>query len=809
MLNNTLTYFTFFLLLLNSLISQDKVILKGKVFDLETKETLKAVTVRNLSGKGGVFTNNSGEFSLKCNRGINKIRFSMVGHESQEKEFLLDKDTFGIDIFLNIAKLTTEDVIVYAEDPATRFMRKVLARKQSQVDSLKSYTYTLYTKFVVATDTLTAGRTDAQNDTTINSILESYSKGYYKTKDNYFNEIIQKRQSVNVPPEANFVSFGTNINAYDDFVSILNQDIYSPFHKDALDFYKYEFVGSFKSDRDTKIIRLRVIPKTDQRRLFEGFINIDEAKLVPVSIELIPNIAVQLPFDAKLTYNQDFEEINSKFVLPTRMRIYATLKAELFYIIAPRLDVLIETAAYDYETNIDLSYDLFSERRVEANESADIFDFEFWKKNEMLPLRKEELLAYDQIRKARDSPDSVSGTNFFSQYLAPINRFFNRFNRAPFSGLDDLFKYNRVWGTYIGLGLKNSPIKTLDLFGNLGYSFADNRFNYTTKVEQFIDSKRRYSIDISLFDNLIRRDKQYIISNRGITFLSALFKSDYGDYYYAKGFEAGATFGFGQLIFLRREVFVRPYYLRVFYKDELETSANSNTNFSLFNWSQPFRNNPKINDGKMKSLGFQLALNYNPEKRISNFGLFLQGEYSDNYLKSDFNFKQIYGEMNLRTTTLPLWKLDLKLTGGYSEGNVPGQRFFSNESSVANIVAGGALRGAKVKEFYGDRYACISFEHNFGEVFPGMLRIPNIASFGIELITYGNIAWTDFSKSALDIIKSQELISKTTTFTNDRYYYEAGIGLNKLLLFFRFDITARISQNSIPRFMLNISGATD
>jgi hypothetical protein len=189
--------------------------------------------------------------------------------------------------------------------------------------------------------------------------------------------------------------------------------------------------------------------------------------------------------------------------------------------------------------------------------------------------------------------------------------------------------------------------------------------------------------------------------------------------------------------------------------------------------------------------------------------MFLSGEYSDSKLLSDFAFKQLYGEMNLRTSTMPLWKLDIKLTGGYSEGDVPIQRFFSTESSVANIVAGGALRGAKVKEFYGDRFACISFEHNFGEVFPGMLRIPNIASFGIELIAFGNIAWTDFSKGALNMIKQQELITKTTTYSLDRYYYETGIGLNKLLLFFRFDITARISQYSVPRFMLNISGATD
>lgn len=51
-------------------------------------------------------------------------------------------------------------------------------------DSLKNYTYMLYTKFVVSADTVTAGRNSGRNDTSIFSILESYSKGFLKSQTN-------------------------------------------------------------------------------------------------------------------------------------------------------------------------------------------------------------------------------------------------------------------------------------------------------------------------------------------------------------------------------------------------------------------------------------------------------------------------------------------------------------------------------------------------------------------------------------------------------------------------------------------------
>ena len=111
----------------------------------------------------------------------------------------------------------------------------------------------------------------------------------------------------------------------------------------------------------------------------------------------------------------------------------------------------------------------------------------------------------------------------------------------------------------------------------------------------------------------------------------------------------------------------------------------------------------------------------------------------------------------------------------------------------------------RAKEFYGDSYAAITMEHNFGEVIPGVLRIPNIASFGIEFIAIAGMGWTQFSSQTLTYTATK---LPSTSATADGWYYEAGLGFNKIILFLRCDISARFSQRNTPSFGLTISGAT-
>lgn len=694
----------------------------------------------------------------------------------------------------------SRDIVVIAEDPSLSIMRAVLARKQQQKDSLNKYTYMLYTKLVVTTDTLTAMRNTGRGDSTVFSIMETFSKGYVQQPDAHFNEIIQKRQTSNIPPQANFVAFGTNLNLFDDELEILGERIFTPFHEDAIDFYDYTLL----SDADDSIAVISVQPTSALRKAFTGKLYIDKVHSVPLEARLIPTKAVNLPFDARLTVRQTFTVTNN-IVVPQALAMQATVQADILFILSPRLDIDLETFCYDYNMQEVFPPDVFDRRRVESSPYASVYDSAFWFTNQKLPLRPEEEFAYREIESFREFPDS-SESGFLTGIFRPVAWLANTLARNPFSGFQDVFRNNRIHGPYLGIGLWFRPDTVLDVRARCGYGISDNRWYGYLGTTYFPEHQQRWFIGAEAYSHLDRRDNTTFIKTGLITLTSLLFGNDYGDYYYSNGWGVNVGYGWGQLVFIPGGRFVRPSTVRMYLKSEYHLSAASRESFSLFGGTEIRRENPAIFDGMYSTIGLEGMFSFRPERRVSRHGALVQLEHSiPGVMRSDAAFTRLECFAFTRLTTFPSWTLDVTASLGYSMGSVPPQKFFSLESAVSGIAVPNVFRVMQVKEFYGDRYATIGLSHNFGEIIPGLLRIPNVAAFGIEFITFGNIGWTTFSAATRDFTKTT---LPTTDVTQERVYYEVGLGVNRILFFFRFDVTSRISQRQEPQFRFTLSGAT-
>ncbi len=771
----------------------------GIITDSATAEPLRFVTVQAVGTKKTAITTKDGRFLLKLTGYQDSVtlRCSLVGYSPTTVRVRATDS--AIAIILVEQPFRAAEVVITAEDPAVKIMRKVLARKKAQNDTLERYTYMLYSKLTVITDTATASRSSGRGDSTVFSIMETFSKGYVRRPDRFFNEIIQRRQTLNIPSQANFVSFGTNLNAYDDVVTILGEEVQTPFHPDALDFYDM----ALKSSEEDDIVRIDVRPRGIARKTFEGTIYIDQRTSAPVEVRLTPNKNVIIPFDATLNYRQTFA-IDDGAVVPQALSLTSSMQVDILYVFSPRLDISVETFCYDYNINESFSNDVFDQRRVEIAEQAYRYDSTYWKTNEKMPLRPEELQAYDEIRKTIESPDSVITTSVIDRYIAPVTRTLAMLARKPFTGFDDIIRYNRVHGLYLGLGLRHRLDTTWEVRGSAGYGFTDQRAYGTLSSTYYFGPRQTWSIDATAYSTLKRRDDPYAVRTGLITFTTAMFGNDYGDYFYADGWEAGIKVGTGQLRMVLNDEWERPTTVRLFVRSEQQRSAVFHDTWSLFSPHLPRRDLPPITPGQLRSAGVDLNVQYNPWRMISRTGFRLSTELSDpKILASDFSFFRVQAAMSLRIRTLPLWMLDLTASGGYTMGDVPPQKYFSLESSVSGLAAQGAFRGTGVKEFYGDRYAALSISHNFGEVIPGLLRIPDIASFGIEFILTGSLGWSAFRTPPTNGYPYQ-----TTQQTREQVYYELGVGINRILLFLRVDVTARVSQRLQPQFFLTLSVAT-
>lgn len=778
--------------------------LHGTVVNAQTGEPIPYATVRLLAARRAAISDRSGVFTLRLST---TERTSIVGTQLVVSCVGYSVDTLvivtidsAITVRLQARDITGSEIIVRAEDPAVRIMRSVIARRQRQQLALQSYSYRLYSKIVVNTDTLTATRSSNRGDTTVFSILESISDGYFKKPDLFTNKILQRRQTANIPPQANLVALGTNLSSYAPTVTLLGEEIESPFADNALDHSEF----TLRNDVDDSIAIIDLRSPSLVRKAFNGVLYIDTRTFAPLNVELEPNRAVNLPFDASLSYSQSFIVVDS-MVMPDELRIASSLTADILFIVQPRLDVEVETKCSRYVINEAINDDLFDQWRVELTESALTYDSVFWKQNTYGALSPDEERAYDDIQRLIDNPDSLQST-VINRIFGPIARGIARLARRPFSGFEDVLRYNRVHGLYIGIGTRFRPDTVIEIESGIGYGTADRRFYGWLRPSLFIDPKQRWSIDASIYNLLERRDNPNVVRGNLITATSLLFGNDYGDYYYRQGGEIGINYSWGQFVFIRADVWQRPSMMRLFVRSEDHASAESHRVWSLFKPQQSERLNPAVMRGTLRSIGGMMRLNYSPTRMISRTGLSMMIEHSNpDIIPSAFSYTILQAEGMLRCKPLSVWTTDVVATFGWSDGAVPPQRFGSLESSVSGLAVSGAFRGMRVKEFYGDRYATLSLTQNFGEVIPGVLRIPGIASFGIEFIAFGGVGWTSFSEQTKAMTAT---VLPTTAQTREGVYYEVGLGINRLLLFFRIDVNARISQRDRPEFRLTLSGAT-
>lgn len=772
---------------------------RGRILDSLTGEPVGFVTVRIMATPHGAISTKDGAFVLLDGDGDSiAVRFTHVGYEAVER--IVHPGDTAVVVTLVPRQVRTDAVVVTAEDPAVPIMRRVLARKRRQ-DTLDRFTCELYTKFVVTTDTVTATRSSGRRDSTVFSILETVSKAYVDRPDRSFYEIQRRRQTANIPPQANLLALGTNVNAFDDEVTIVGEQITTPFADDALNLFSMTLEGSV----DDSVVAITVV-STTARKAFEGTIWIDQRHDCPVEVQLRPSAAVNLPFDARLEYRQTFVDLDGRTILPEALSIRSTMQASIWFLLSPRLDISLETFASDYVLGAVFDDDLFEQRRVEVARDADEVDSAYWSDHGRLPLRPEEVEAYLEIAVAVDNPDSVVMTTFLDRFTGPIPQILASLNRRPSTGFDDMVRYNRVHGLYLGLGLQMRPDTTVELLALAGWGSADHRGYGRLQADWFLGRYQHWSVTGAVFSSLERRDNPYIVRAPLISLTTFLFGNDYGDYYRAHGWEASVSYGWGQLRFIRNDNYDRPNRLRLGVRDAMQTSAVGQDVVTVFGRRGAYRENPPAMDGRYRMLYGEIFLAHHPQRLVSRTGIGIRWEVSDpSIMPTAAAYRWVSATAGFRLQTLPLWTLDGAITGGWAGGNVPPQRFFSLESSVSGLATATSFRSASVKEFYGDRFLAISLAHNFGEVIPGLLRIPNVASFGIEFLLTGSVAWTGFRPQTLAFTKTELPSIEATT---DGIYGEVGFGINRILLFFRADLTARITQRERPQFFVTLTAAT-
>jgi outer membrane protein assembly factor BamA len=253
------------------------------------------------------------------------------------------------------------------------------------------------------------------------------------------------------------------------------------------------------------------------------------------------------------------------------------------------------------------------------------------------------------------------------------------------------------------------------LYGGASYGISSKSWNLQLGTEKWLFNRHRFTVGAQIHKLTDTNDLGLL--SEGEDFLdSVLFGEAFEDYFERKGYEAWLT----TRILANSATLTPSMAVRIRYADDEYSSLFIKNDWSLFNPSMPKRGNPRIDDGRIRSITASFEFDSRNIKRFAtrNFHAYpvptgetqngWQGyfsmEYAGQKLKGDFDFTLYkfyitrYNRLSTRQT------FDFCITGALSDTFLPTQRL----SYLGGI---GTLRGYEFKQFMGDNMLLLNAEY--------------------------------------------------------------------------------------------------
>ncbi|MBA2250366.1 MAG: carboxypeptidase-like regulatory domain-containing protein [Chitinophagaceae bacterium] len=301
-------HFIFSLLILFSLSTFSQTI-HGTVYD-DQGNLLPFSTILIKGTTQGTSANSQGKFVFSLSPGSYTLVSQHVGYTRVEKKINIDKEDQEITFILSLQKLQLKEVIVKsnAEDPAYAIIRQAIKKRNFYNRQVTAFECEAYIKGLIKLQNLPGkilgkkvpeeDRKSMHLDSAGKGIIylsESITKVSVQQPGKFKLEVLSGRESGSNGFGFNFPTF---INLYDNNVTMFTARInprgfISPISDGALNFYKYEYMGSYFED-GKEINTIRVIPKRAYEPLFSGIINITENDWRIHSCDLLLTKSAQL-----------------------------------------------------------------------------------------------------------------------------------------------------------------------------------------------------------------------------------------------------------------------------------------------------------------------------------------------------------------------------------------------------------------------------------------------------------------------------------------------------------------------------------
>ncbi|MGQ9643609.1 MAG: DUF5686 family protein [Ignavibacterium sp.] len=794
--------FLFIILLSLNLFGQSYSV-KGKVIDFQTGENLGFTNIRVDGTNLGTSSNSKGEFELKLEKGNYKLIASFIGYFSDTLSVEVSSDLSGLLFRLKSTEINLPEVIVKpGENPALEIIRKAIAKRNLREQSLYSYEFEAFSKGTIrTTEDITSSGSGAinlgigQSDTAklkVTGILESHSKGYFKKPDNYKEIILARKQSSNFPPSVNTLTGGRLIqNFYSNDINLLGRDFPGPISDKALDYY-YFYIQKTLAINNQKVFQIHIEPDNPSDPGFAGNIFITDSTFDLIKVDLILNRAANIGgiFDT-VNVIQQFDYYNG-IVMPVDYRLIVTAN----FLGLARFGFELNTILFNYKVNSQIDDALFNKAIITVLPDADKKDSTYWLSTQTIPNTEEEELAYKRIDSLESAPKNFLSDFSFLNSKIQLNR--NISVSAPIA----MYHFNRVEGHSIDFEffVDDAFERRLNSSLNFSYGFSDKKFKQDFFASYLFGDYRTFRLGLSAFNKtkiLFEESDNY---GEFLGTLSTLiYKDDFRDYYYSKGFSLSAE---GEVLPILKG--------RILFRNKTDKSAVNNSDFSFFNKNKTYRTNPPVYENKINSLTIGFDIDFRDyiedgyfRRRTSlgkSFTLFSADvTISNNKLfKSDLDFVKYEFSSRTFIRSFKTTSATVKIYGTYSKGPIAYQDLYAVPGNINLFSNSLTFRTLNLNQILGDKVVTLNAEYNFRDELFRLLNIPVIKKLELLLTVFFNSAYGDISSKS-----EQMLVNPIQTFKHP--FYEIGFGIGQGLLPLSVEFAWKLNYRDGNNFRISLS----
>lgn len=815
-------------------------VVKGKVTDIATGETLPMATVHYVSNGQtyGTTTDINGNYRLESDKIFDYVTFQFAGYKPYTVEInRFTTQTINAKLESEVVSLPKAEVKAKRRikerykrkgNPAVELIKKV--HKNAERNSLTGfdyYQYDEYSKLEIGPSNLSDSLANKRFMRNINFVcdniipseltgrnylsmyfVETLSKTYYRKNPRVLTIEVTDTKDVLLSKFLDFNSMESIIDNWIGFVDVyqrnirlFNNEYTSPMSPVAIAFYHYYIVDTVDYDNENCIV-LAFTPSNQMDLGLCGSLWITND-----SSYMVKKVQLQLPkqsgtnFVEAMMFEQEYEKVDS-VMFPTRY----SLVADLFY-----LGLAIHGKRSGVYSNIEINKpmpDDFYVGKTEKTRSKNFYehrnDDAYWE------ARRTDSLSEHERRIAEDNEKLKKVWTFrlISESIFAIG--YNYIDCGPIDigPIYNMLSHNEIEGWRLRFGAKTNTRfhKHIFLEGFLAYGTYDEKPKFRSQVMYSFNDKVNNQWEFPM--NLLTMSYEHNTDIPGRDIFGFNFKNEYDALGRSLNRQANTRMVFNDKLKLM-------YDYEFQYQIGVKLFAEYQEQRSLGDMTYQTVGGKVYNPFTTNSVGFEVRYAHNERvQQIHQYRyplatsvapVFTIGyTYGGNILGSDYEYHKIQGMFSKRWFLSVLGIADIKISCGTIIGDVPFPLLFVHRGNQELYFDESGFNLMNYNEFVSQYYIQGIFDYTFN----GFLlnRVPLLGKLKLREVFSLKSVWGEVSSSCNPANGNPKLFifptgpnGESQTYTlEDKPYIEGSIGIANIFSILRIDYVRRFNYLDHP-----------